>query len=73
MNPVAGSAINFTGKEIQWAKQLRDVGLAWEPRAGNYVYDETGFCQQPSPFQDKVYFILNDDYFTKAVGRIERL
>lgn len=64
--------MNFTDEEIQLAKQMRTQGLNWEPKAGNYVYDETGFCKQPSPFQEKVYFILNYDYFMKAVGGVKR-
>ncbi len=64
--------MNFSPREIQLAKELRQLGLAWEPIAGHYVYDETGFCQQTSPFQEKVYFILNYRYFMKAVGGVER-
>ena len=64
--------MHFSDEEIELACQLREAGLAWEPRAGHYVYDETGFCKQASPFQEKVYFILNYDYFMKAVGGIER-
>ena len=36
------------------------------------MYDETAFCKQPSPFQDRVYFILNYPYFMKAVGGVDR-
>jgi hypothetical protein len=64
--------MQYTDEEIKLARQLRDEGLFWEPRAGHYVYDETGFCKQPSPFQEGVYFILNYPYFMKAVGGVER-
>lgn len=64
--------MQFSAEEINLARRLRQAGLAWEPRAGHYVYDETGFCKQPSPFQEQVYFILNYDYFMKAVGGVER-
>ena len=50
----------------------RRQGLPWEPKAGHYVYDLTGFCKQPSPFQEKVYFILNYNYFMKTVGGVEQ-
>ncbi len=53
--------MRYTEAEIELARQLRRNGLAWEPQAGNYVYDETAFCKQPSPFQDRVYFILNPE------------
>ena len=62
----------YSVAEIELARQLRRDGLAWEPKPGNYVYDETEFCKQPSPFQDRVYFILNYPYFMKAVGGVER-
>lgn len=64
--------MQFSNEEVELARQLREAGLAWEPQAGHYVYDETGFCKQTSPFQEKVYFILNYDYFMKAVGGVER-
>jgi hypothetical protein len=64
--------MRFTDEEITLARKLRDEGLPWEPAAGHYVYDETGFCKQSSPFQDGVYFILNYSYFMKAVGGVER-
>ena len=64
--------MRFTDEEITLARKLRDEGLPWEPAAGHYVYDETGFCKQSSPFQDRVYFILNYSHFMKAVGGVER-
>jgi hypothetical protein len=64
--------MHFSDEEIRLAKQLRQRGLDWEPRAGHYVFDETGFCKQTSPFQEKVYFVLNYDYFMKAVGGVDR-
>ena len=64
--------LRFSNEEIRAAKRLRDCGLNWEPAAGHYVYDETGFCKQASPFQENVYFILNYPYFMRAVGGVER-
>ena len=64
--------MHFSDLEIEAARRLRRRGLSWEPRAGHYVYDETGFCKQASPFQEKVYFILNYPYFMRAVGGVER-
>ena len=54
------------------ARKIRQQGLSWEPQVGHYVYDETGFCKQKSPFQDSVYFILNYSYFMRAVGGVDR-
>ena len=64
--------MKFSEAEIELARKLRKVGLPWEPAAGHYVFDETGFCKQPSPFQEGVYFILNYEYFMKAVGGVDR-
>ena len=64
--------MRFTAEEIEMARHLRQLGLTWEPRVGHYVYDETGFCQKGSPFQDRVYFILNYDYFINQVGGVDR-
>ena len=64
--------MRYTDDEIHLARQLRDRRLLWQPKAGHYVYDETGFCKQASPFQDRVYFILNYPYFMKTVGGVDR-
>ncbi len=64
--------MQFSDEEIALARKLHQTGISWEPQAGHYVYDETGFCKQASPFQSQVYFILNYDYFMKAVGGVER-
>ena len=62
----------FSDVEILLAKRLRELGLTWVPTVGHYVFDETGFCRKPSPFQDRVYFVLNYDYFVQAVGGVDR-
>jgi hypothetical protein len=64
--------MQFTAEEIEMARQLRHLGLPWVPRPGHYVHDETAFCQKGSPFQDRVYFILNYDYFINQVGGVDR-
>jgi hypothetical protein len=53
------------------ARELRRLGLPWEPQAGHYVFDETGFCTKGSPFQEGVYFILNYEYFMRQAGGVE--
>ena len=64
--------MHFSEPEINIARQLKSLNLNWTPQSGHYVYDETEFCHQPSPFQDRVYFVLNYPYFMKAVGGVER-
>lgn len=64
--------MQFPPKVIERAREFQEMGLLWEPKAGHYVYDETSFCRKSSPFQDRVYFILNYDYFMDQVGGVER-
>ena len=64
--------MRFTEAEIELAREFRQLGLEWTPKAGNYVYDETGFCEKPSPFQHRVYFILNYPFFVRMVGGVEK-
>ena len=64
--------MRFTEQEIKAAQQLEELGLPWTPQAGHYVLDPTEFCKAPSPFQDRVYFILNYPYFMKAAGGVDR-
>jgi hypothetical protein len=47
----------FQPAEIQAARQLRDLGIHWEPQAGQYVLDESGVFDEPSPIQDNVHLI----------------
>lgn len=68
----ARCATRFTDEQICQAKRLKGLGLPWIPEAGHFVLDPLGFCPQPSPFQDRVYFILNYDYFMKKVGGVDR-
>ena len=62
----------FSETEIKLARQLRDNGLTWEPAVGHYVYDESGLCEKGSPFQERVYFILNHAYFMQLIGGVDR-
>jgi hypothetical protein len=64
--------VNFLPEEIEKARELRRLGLAWEPQAGHFVFDETGFCTKASPFQDGVYFILNYEYLMRQANGVER-
>ena len=65
--------MQFSAQEIHWAKQLHDLGLPWEPRPGHYVWDQGGIIEQPSPFQDRVYFILDLKHFLRRSGTLGRL
>ena len=62
----------FTDEQISIATQLKQLGMPWQPRVGNYVYDAHRICPKGSPFQDRVYFLLNFDCFMQHVGGVER-
>jgi hypothetical protein len=65
--------MRFTDEEISLARQLRDRGLTWEPAVGHFVYDETDLIEVPSPFQERVYFILDMKHFLRRSGTVEQL
>lgn len=64
------STARFSTDEIQLARQLRDAGLDWTPGVGQFVYDEIGAIDAPSPFQERVYFILDMRHFLRRVETI---
>lgn len=63
--------MRFTEREIELARRLRDLGLAWEPQAGNFVLDENDCLQRSSPFQPGVFFVLNYEHFLKLLGGLD--
>ena len=67
------NGMQFSAQEIYQAKELRNLGLAWEPQPGHFVWDEAGIIEQPSPFQDGVYFILDLKHFLRRAGTLDRL
>ena len=64
--------MKFSSRQIELAVKFKELGLAWEPTVGHYVYDATGAVKPTSPFQDRVYFLLNYDCFMERVGGVER-
>jgi hypothetical protein len=64
--------VRVTQEEIEMARELRALDLEWEPSVGHYVYDENRCCPKGSPFQDRLYFILNYDCFMSHIGGVER-
>jgi hypothetical protein len=65
--------MKFTPAEIELARRLKQLGLAWTPSVGHFVWDETGLINCTSPFHDYVYFILDLKHFLRRAGTIERL
>jgi hypothetical protein len=55
------------------AKRLKDHGLRWRPQVGCFVWDEAGVIEAPSPFPERVYFVLNLGHFLKRFGTVEKM
>lgn len=66
-------SMRFSDQEIELAREIKQAGLQWEPTVGNYVYDEHGLIEVPSPFQEKVYFILDLKHFLRRSETLENL
>ena len=64
--------MRFSEQEIQAARRLQSLGLDWEPRVGNYVFDAHDSVEPESPFQKGVYFVLNYEHFIRLLGGVER-
>ncbi len=45
------------------AAELKDAGLVWTPRVGDFVWDRGAVINYPSPFPGRIYFILNINRF----------
>ncbi|MGL4464731.1 MAG: hypothetical protein ACRC1K_21465 [Planctomycetia bacterium] len=63
----------FTEEEIDRARRLHERGLPWTPHVGCYVYDAAGVIEVPSPFQVRVYFILDLKHFLRRAPSLDAL
>ena len=63
----------FSDQAIDLARQLKEAGLPWEPAPGQYVYDPDCLIEVGSPFQERVYFILDLKHFLRRSGTTEAL
>jgi len=62
----------FSKDEIDTAILLHRAGLPWQPQAGHFVFDWNDRVRRSSPFQDRVFFVLNHDHFMRLLGGVER-
>ena len=63
--------MKFSEKEIEIAQKLKELGFEWTPAPGDYVYDIEGLIEKKSPFQERVYFILDIKHFLRRAGSVE--
>lgn len=65
------SPIPFDERHCRAALQLKEAGLPWRPHVGCFVWDREGCIEVPSPFPERIYFILNLGHFLRLLGSIE--
>lgn len=58
----------FDQETCSLARQLKDSGLPWRPHAGCFVWDPAQWIKPPSPFPNRVYFILSLPRFVEIFG-----
>lgn len=63
----------FSEDEIRLALDMKDRGLNWLPAPGHYVWDEGGLIEAPSPFQERVYYILDLQHFLRRAVTVDNL
>ncbi len=63
----------FCNEEIELAQLFKAYGYPWEPATGHFVLDQSNLIECPSPFQDRVYFILDLKHFLRRSGTLENL
>jgi hypothetical protein len=73
-NPATDRApLPFDRELLDLARELKDRGLPWQPHVGCFVWDPDGHIEAPSPFPERVYFILSMPRFIDIFGSIEAI
>lgn len=65
--------IPFDPAVLEAARRLKAAGLRWRPHVGCFVWDPDGHMPVPSPFPERVYFVLNLGRFTEILGSVEAM
>lgn len=65
--------MHFCDEELELAQLFKAYGIEWQPAVGMYVLDQSELIEVPSPFQDRVYFILDLKHFLRRSGTLEEL
>lgn len=53
--------------------ELKAAGLVWDPQVGCFVWDPEQTIPAPSPFGNRIYFVLNLNRFLQFYQNIEEL
>ncbi|MEC8556195.1 MAG: hypothetical protein VXZ82_14395 [Planctomycetota bacterium] len=73
MAEVFADSVRFSGEELDLAQLFKAYGLDWTPEVGHYVLDQSELIECESPFQDRVFFILDLKHFLRRSETIENL
>lgn len=63
----------FSDEELELAQLFKAFGLEWTPCPGMYVLDQSDLIECDSPFQGRVFFILDLKHFLRRAGTLEQL
>ena len=63
----------FDHRHTAMAKKLKRMGLPFDPHVGCFVWDSEKVIQSPSPFPNRIYFILSLPRFLDIFGSKENI
>lgn len=61
----------FERRHCEMAARLKKAGLRWWVHVGCFAWDPDGWIVETSPLPNRIYFILNLSYFSRALGGTE--
>jgi len=71
-NPTTDIApIPFDQDHLELAREMKQLGLAWKPHVGCFVWDHEELIEAASPFPLRVCFILSLPRFISIFGSLE--
>lgn len=65
--------MEFSRRQIELAAALKEAGLPWRPRQGQYIYDLKRSIEPGSPFQSGIYFMHDFECFVNYFGSVQAL
>jgi hypothetical protein len=63
----------FDERICRLALELKELGLAWKPHVGCFLWDPDHHIQPDSPFPGRIYFILSLPRFVGLLGSLEAI
>ena len=63
----------FDKRHLVLAAKLKHLGLKFEPHVGCFVWDSQHVISAPSPFPNRVYFILSLPRFVDILGSLDKI